>query len=240
MGTNYSTHRCLRDFSIPFNISSGSSDRCHSVIETAWRPVSPSDIEYYGARSRAYCGFSAHSIRPETVDQAFFECVCRCESEIYGRPHNARYRPNLNLVSYKIDACGDEQALEPQINPRGSSNSPALHDRKVISLWFKVAPHDKEPIHSLTLCTEQLDAFPFGKRAERRVSRPCNKIYRTAPQCRVGAIDWKDELKLCRYSFVLQDTKLNRCDRGEVGIRDQIGNCDLHDTSGLSFTGRTH
>src|SRR5262245_17445408 len=108
MGTNYRTYRCLRALSIPLNTSTSTSYRCHSLVVTASRPVSPADIKYYAARPTAYCGFSAHSIRPETVDQAFFECVCRCESEIYGRPHNARYRPNLNLVLYKIDARGDE------------------------------------------------------------------------------------------------------------------------------------
>src|SRR5258708_34510042 len=73
---------------------------------------------------------------------------------------------------------------------------------------------------------QQLAAFPILERIKGRMSGAADKIESTLAQFLVGPGDGVEQLELRREAFFLEESHLDRGDGGEIGRRDQVGDCE--------------
>src|SRR5262249_30060331 len=82
--------------------------------------------------------------------------------------------------------------------------------------------------HALSLCAEQLGTLPLGEGGESRMRRAADKINMAVAHLAIGAVDREDQLERDVESFFFEEAELDRSGGGEIGVRDQIGDSELH------------
>jgi len=136
-----------------------------------------------------------------------------------------------SIRGVRIDTGFAEQAAQAHLDPRSGADAAALHDLDIAALRLQIRAHHQEPVHALALGAEQLAAFPFRKRRERRMGRAADEIDLAVAQRPIGLVDRKDQLERDIEPLLGKQAELDRGDRGKIGVGNQIGNGQLHHRS---------
>src|SRR5262249_29942624 len=81
---------------------------------------------------------------------------------------------------------------------------------------------------SLRLRAEQLRALPFGKSGQGRMRRAADEVDSAVAHLAIGAVDREDQLQSHIEPFGLEEAELDRGCGREIGVRDQVGDSELH------------
>src|SRR5690242_12847240 len=146
--------------------------RCHRIIEAFFWSIAAAHVEDHDPHPAADSHFGSHTVRPEAVQLAIFQRLGGRYSEIDASTLRARNRRDLDLVALDIDSGLDQEPAKPEINPRRSADPASLHHAYVTASGFEIAVHHQEPVHSLRLGAQELDAAPPRKGSESGMCRP--------------------------------------------------------------------
>jgi hypothetical protein len=86
----------------------------------------------------------------------------------------------------------------------------------------------RSPRHALRLRAEELHALPFRKAGDEQVRGAADEVEAALAHCRKRGLDRHHQLERDVEPLAFEEAELDRCNRGEVGIRDQVGNCEFH------------
>ena len=134
-------------------------------------------------------------------------------------------------IARLVEAGLDEQALQPEIDERRRADLQALNRCDIAFSRFQVRAEDEEPVSVLGLRGEELGTCPARECGGYRMRRTADEVYLPVAQHLERAVNRKYQLELHVEPFPLEKPELHRgCDR-EVGIRDHVGDSDLHHAS---------
>src|SRR6516164_10960623 len=190
--------------------------------------VAAAHIENAGADAPPHRDLGPHAVCPEPVDQAVFERLRRGQSEIDAGPRGSRHRGDPDPIALQIDASFSQQPAEPHLDPGCRSDAAPLDHADIAAPGAEIGAHDEKPIHALRLRAEQLGTLPFGKGGQRRMCRAADEIDMAVTHLAIGAVDREDQLQRDVEAFVFEEAELDGCYRREIGVRDQVGDSELH------------
>src|ERR1700685_4304396 len=101
--------------------------------------------------------------------------------------------------------------------------------RPVLTHGAEIGAHHQKPVHALGLCCDQLGALVTWKRRGHRVCRAADEIDLAVAQRFVGLVDGVDQLERDIEAFGFEETELDRGLGNEIGRRNLIRDCKLHD-----------
>src|SRR5437764_478493 len=81
-------------------------------------------------------------------------------------------------VARQVDAGLDQQAPQPDVDPRRRADALAFDYADVTARGAEILVHHQEPVHALALRAEELGALPLRERGERRMRRPADEVDR--------------------------------------------------------------
>jgi hypothetical protein len=82
--------------------------------------------------------------------------------------------------------------------------------------------------HALRLCAQELDVAPLGKTGDEEVSRTTDELQAAVAHGRERMLDRHDQFQGDVEPLAFEEAKLNGRNRGEIGVRDQVGHRELH------------
>src|ERR671924_1350320 len=112
-------------------------DQCRKrvVARRGW-PIAATYVENHRADTSPHGDFAAHSVRPKTVQFAFFQGSGGGKAERNIRPGGSRDRHDLDMVFLWIDAGLDQRALQAEIDARRRADAQPLHHIEISASWF--------------------------------------------------------------------------------------------------------
>ena len=137
-------------------------------------------------------------------------------------------RRDRHRIPLRVDAGFGEEAAQAHGNPVGGTDPAALHHPQIAALRSQIGAHHQEPVHALRLCAQELDVAPFGKTGDEEVSRTTDELQAAVTHGRERMLDRHDQFQGDVEPLAFEEAKLNGRNRGEIGVRDQVGHRELH------------
>src|SRR5579883_2034665 len=144
--------------------------------------------------------------------------------------------PGTGMILTRSRSGSMPAAASRRRNPISTQGAAPAHDRQIAAPGVEIGAHDEKPVHALGLRADELDAVEFGKGGQRRMRRAGDKIDPALGKRAIGGVDREDQLKAYLEPLPAKEPEFDRRRGRKIGIRDQVGNSELHHGLIADFT----